>query len=237
MTPLTVVTFKWKPVPGYRSTFGPQAVNILRRMVARHYPHPHTFTCITDDPSGLDKRVKVMKLWPDFKDVPSPHGPRNPSCYRRLKLFSPEMASMLGRRFVCLDLDTVIVGDVTPLWHRPEDFVIWGEQDPRSFYNGSMFMMTAGARRQVYDTFDPVQTPRDAFTAGRFGSDQGVISHVLGRGEATWGRADGVYSYRIDIRPNGGVLPANARMVMFHGQIDPWAPAAQELEWVKAAWR
>src|SRR5688572_21482656 len=37
---LTVVTWKWKPAEGYRSTYGPETVNVLRRMVARHYPEP-----------------------------------------------------------------------------------------------------------------------------------------------------------------------------------------------------
>lgn len=231
---LTVVTFKWKPAPGYRSVFGPESVNTLYRMVDRQYTRPHRNVCITDDPRGFDPSIEVIPLWGEFGDIPSPHGGHNPSCYRRLKLFSAEIETLLGKRFVAIDLDTVIVGNLEPLWDRQDDFVIWGETDPRSWYNGSMFLMTAGARRQVYDTFDPVRSPRLAFNAGRFGSDQGWISHVLGPGEARWGRGDGVVSYRKHVRPKPGRrLPVNARVVFFHGIHDPWGPEAQKLPWVR----
>jgi hypothetical protein len=234
---LSVVTWKWKPAPGYRSTFGPKMVYVLRRMVKRHYRKPHRFICVTDDPSGLDRHVEVVQLWPDCANIPSPHGGHNPSCYRRLKAFAPEARDWFGPRFVSIDLDTVIVGDVTPLWDRPEDFIMWGETNPRSFYNGSMFQMTAGARKQVWERFDPLTSPREAFQAGRFGSDQGWISHVLGKGEATWGREDGVYSYRVHLKPNGGELPPDARIVMFHGRTDPDSHEAQQLPWVREHYR
>lgn len=233
---LSVVAFKWKPPAGYRSTFGPETVNVLRRMVARHYHAPHRFLCVTDDPAGLDPEIDIVPLWSDFATVPSPHGGHNPSCYRRLKAFSAEIAAVFGERFVWLDLDTVIVADLAPLFDRPEDFVIWGETDRRSWYNGSMCLMTAGARRQVYDDFDPKTSPKRAKQAGRFGSDQGWISYRLGPGEATWGREDGVYSYRVHVAPNGNRLPANARIVMFHGKVDPWDHRGQSVGWIREHW-
>lgn len=233
---LSVVTFKWTPAPGYRSVFGAAAVNALSRMVARHYHAPHRFLCVTDDATGLAPEVEAIPLWNDFATIPSPHGGQNPSCYRRLRVFAPDIAALLGDRFVCVDLDTVITGDVAPLWDRPEPFVIWGETDPRSFYNGSMFLLTAGARTQVYERFNPATSPQTAKAAGKFGSDQGWISYCLGRGEAMWSRQDGVYSYRVHVRPNGGQLPADARMVMFHGRVDPWSKEAQQLPWVQEHW-
>jgi hypothetical protein len=233
---LTVCTFKWAPPQGYRSKFGPEAVIALRNMVRRHYKQPHRFVCITDDAKGL-KDIETLPLWTDHSEVPSPNGPRNPSCYRRLKLFAPEMEALLGKRFVSMDLDTVVVGDLSPIFDRPEDFVIWGETDPRSFYNGSMFMQTAGARAQVWKDFNPRTSPKEAKKAGRFGSDQGWISHKLGPGEAMWGRQDGVYSYRVHIEPHGDdYLPENARLVMFHGRVDPWSWRGQRLEWVRTNW-
>lgn len=233
---LTVVTFKWAPPVGYRSTFGPEAVLTLRNSVRKHYRQPHRFVCITDDPRGLQD-VETLPLWNDYANVQSPHGRGNPSCYRRLKLFDPAIEALLGPRFVSLDLDTVVVGDLAPIFDRTEDFVIWGETDPRSFYNGSMLLMTAGVRSQVWTDFHPIQSPRAAFKAGRFGSDQGWISYKLGRGEAMWGRSDGVYSFRIDIAPKGDdYLPENARIVMFHGRVDPWTWRAQRLPWVREHW-
>lgn len=233
---LTVVCWRWKPDNGYRSKFAPWTVRALRDMVRKHYPKPHRFLCVTDDQKSIDKDIETYPLWTDFANIQSPHGRRNPSCYRRLKAFAPEMVQVFGPRFVSIDLDTVITGDLSPIFDRPEDFVIWGETNPKSFYNGSLFMMTAGARKQVIEQFNPKTSPHTAKRSGKFGSDQGWISYCLGPGEATWGREDGVYSYRVHLEPNGGRLPENARIVNFHGREDPWGVRAQALQWVRQHW-
>ena len=44
--------------------------NTLRRMVARHYPAPHTFVCVTDDAAGFDPDIRVVPAWNDFASVP-----------------------------------------------------------------------------------------------------------------------------------------------------------------------
>lgn len=235
---LSVVTYKWTPPSGYRSTFGPDSVNVLRRMVARHYPHPHQFFCFTDDSAGIDGEVNVQPLWNDHAHVPSPHGGRNPSCYRRLKAFAPEFAELVGPRFVSLDLDCVILNDLSPLWNRAEDFVMWGDTNPMpgSHYNGSMLLMTAGSRASVWERFDPRTSPKQSLQAGCWGSDQGWISYCLGPGEAKWTRADGVYSFRNDLKQGKLPPPPNARVVMFHGRHDPWGREASQLDWVKEHW-
>lgn len=233
---LSVVTWKWKPKTGYRSTFGPETVNVLRAMVARHYRQPHRFICVTDDPKGIDPDVEVLPDFGDFAGLPSPHGGQNPSCYRRLRMFHPDAAQWFGDRFVSIDLDVVLTGDLSPLWDRPEAFVMWGDTNRTTFYNGSMLLMTAGARSKVWTEFNPKTSPSAARIAGQFGSDQGWISHCLGSGEATWTTADGVYSYRKHLVPDGGSLPANARVVVFHGAVDPWSRTAQALPWVKQHW-
>lgn len=236
---LTVVAWKWRAAPGYRSSFTGEHVNVLAAMVARHYRRPHRVVCITDDAVGIDPSVGIVPLWDDHARIPSPHGAGNPSCYRRLKAFSAEARELIGERFVSLDLDCVITGDLAPVWDRPEPFVIWGDTNPTTFYNGGMFLLTAGARRQVWDEFDPVRSPARSRAMGQFGSDQGWIGACLGGGEAKWGTADGVFSYRCHIRPprGKGALPQGARIVFFHGQHDPWGPEAQRLAWVREHWR
>lgn len=234
----SVVCYRWRPIPGYRSTFGPETVNVLRAMVARHYTRPVRFINVTDDPAGLDSGIEVVPLWSDFADIPSPHGQKNPSCYRRLRAFSPDIAAVFGQRFVSLDLDCVITGDMRPLWDRNEDFVSWGDTNtqPGSHYNGSMMLLTAGARRKVWDTFDPLTSPERAKRSGCWGSDQGWLSYCLGPGEATWTKKDGVYSYRNHIQPRN-ILPENAKAVFFHGRHDPWGDVAQRIDWVRQHWQ
>jgi hypothetical protein len=233
---LTLVTWLWQK-KGYRSFFTGQHVNVLADSARRNYRGQLDVVCVTDVPVGIDPSVRIVPAWNDFKDVQSPHGAHQPSCYRRLRAFHPDIGSVFGERFVMLDLDTVIVGDVTKLWNRPEDFVSWGETDPRSFYNGSMMLMRAGARAKVWTEFDQAKSPAISREAGRFGSDQGWISHILGPGEARWGTKDGVYSFRVHLKPAKYVLPSNAKIVMFHGGTDPWSEFAQMLPWVREHWR
>lgn len=235
---LTVCTFKWRPSLGLPAKFRAEHVNVLAEMVRRHYPHPHRFVCVTDEPEGLDPGVEPLELWSDHGDMMSPHGPAYPSCYRRLKLFSPEMATLLGARFVCLDLDCVMVADMTPLWHRREDLVLWGGTNPTTHYNGSMMLMTAGARPHVWDEFDPARSPRIAKQHRQFGSDQGWISHRLGAREAMWRPEDGVLSWAVHLKHGQVPLPDSARVVFFNGKRhNPWDAEPQAVSWVRENWR
>lgn len=235
---LRVVTWKWKPFAGYRSTFLAEHVNTLRNMVARHYPRPHEFVCITDDAAGIDPAIRVVPLWDDFAHLPSPLGARGPSCYRRLKLFSEEAAEIIGPRFVSIDLDTVIVNDLRPLFDRTEDFAIWGDTAPRTWYNGSFWLLTAGARTKVWTDFDPARSPQLAKAAGQLGSDQAWLGYCLGPHEKKLSQREGIYSWRVHLEPRGGLLPHNARMVMFHGHTDPWMPHIQRKHaWIKQHYR
>lgn len=232
---LDVVFWKWTPKAGYRSKFSAQHVNIAASMVRRHYRKPHRINCITDDPQGIDSSIRVISLWSDYRNLRNPSFRNGPSCYCRLKAFSKEAADIIGPRFVSLDLDFVAVGDLSPLWDRDDDFIVWGDtflaQDPGvPGYNGSMWMMTAGARSQVWERFDPLKSPQEANRARRMGSDQGWITYVLGKGEKMWTTADGVYSWRKHCRKTGK-LPPDARIVFFHGV--PWTAVPPPISWVR----
>ena len=236
---LSIVTFKWRPLPGYRSSYGPAQVNTLRRMVERHYRSPHRFVCVTDDAEGLDPEVHVVPLWNDLADLPNPSFRDGPSCYRRLKVFARDAGLLLGERFVCMDLDVVITGDLAPLFDRPEPFVSWRNPNPMWPINGSLFMLQAGAHPEVWERFDPVTSPPLAHGAGCRGSDQGWMSYVLGRQQPTWGREHGVWSWQDEITRRGRLhapykLPPGARVVIFHGPLDPWNPRAAKLApWIR----
>lgn len=237
---LEVVCWKWHK-PGYRSKYGPETVNVLRRMVARNLQMEHRFTCITDDAAGLDPQVRIIPLWDEWGDIPSPAGAHNPSCYRRLRIFAPDAGELIGERIVSMDLDTVVTGDLTPLFSRKEDFVIWGGQSaqphirtPWNWYNGSFMMIRAGTRTKVWTEFDPLQSPQKAHAANSRGSDQGWIAYCLGQGEAIWTERDGIRSYRNSIATNKNRLPPGARLVAFHGRHDPWMPEVQAINpWIK----
>lgn len=237
---LDVVCWLWTPTKEYRSQFSTTHVNTLRRMIARHYPHPHRFSCITDHTAGFDPEVRVIPLWSDYANRESIYGPNTPSCYRRLRAFSSEMRELIGKRFVSVDLDCVVTGDLSPIFNRKEDFVIWGATARQTPYNGSLWMMNAGAREKVWNDFNknPDLAIKRARGAGYFGSDQAWMCYSLGVQEKRWTEFDGVCSYRMHIKTNEGKLPKNARLVFFEGHYDPWNAQIQEqCPWVKDHYR
>jgi hypothetical protein len=235
---IRIVCWKWVPPREYRTKFEAEHVNTFKRMIERNTPVPHEVVCITDDWRNLDSGIRVVPLWPDYAEVPSPHGGVNPACYRRLKAFSHDMLEIIGPRFVSMDLDVVITANIDHILTRKEDFIIWGDPQRQTRYNGSMWMMNAGARACIWEEFEPTLTPKLTLQRGFQGSDQAWISMRLPN-EAEFTKKDGVYSWRTDFNDYGRhVLHKNACIVFFPGSTDPWSQRAlRESPWVAEHYR
>lgn len=229
---LTVLTWLWKQPDG-RAAYTAEHVNIWAAMVRRHLAMPHRLACVTDHPEGIEAGVEIIAPPRDFEDVRIPTwGPDKPQCLRRLAMFRPDAGAIFGERFVSMDLDCVVAAPLDPLFEVADDFRMYRGTTDKRPYNGSLLLMTAGARPQVFERF----TPQAAVAAGqRFvGSDQAWISHVLGWGEATWGREDGVLWW-------GSRHNADAplqRLMFFPGTPKPWQVAdLNEDPWVAEHYR
>lgn len=230
---LKVVCFKWAHRGGFRlassieNKYTADHVNRLYRSVTENLSIPHEFICITDDPTGIE--CKTIPLWDKCLDLGG--------CYNRLYVFSEDMKDVIGERFACIDLDCVITGSLDEILGRSEDFVINQYLTYRpgreQWYNGGLFLMDAGARKQVWDTFDPdtsVKYIEEQRAKGVLvGTDQAWISHVLGRGEPMFGTSDGVYNFYS--LPNTNFLPEDAKMVLFAGSHDP--TTSSDKPWVR----
>jgi hypothetical protein len=238
--PVTVVCWKWKPSSGQKPiNYAAEHVNVLYRMVRRHYSRLKRFVCITDEAKGLDSDIEAFPLWADHARILNPSGAQLPSCYRRLKLFDPDIANQLGTRIVSLDLDLVITGDLGPLWDRPEPFIGWMAPSTAHghVYNGSMWLFHAGTHADIWNKFDPGASPKVTTKARYFGSDQAWISYMVGQKAAGWTAADGVYSFPRDVKRTAR-MPSNARMVIFHGSLKPWdRNLLANQKWIKDHWR
>lgn len=138
---LTVTTFLWSDPDRRRSyTFTPDHVVILKNMVARNLSIPHDFVCVTDTPFRADGIRCVPLDW--SKHVPG-------TCFVRLMLRHPNIGGLLGRRILNLDLDCVIVGDLTPLIPRDTAEVLFvdGEEvAPDSLKPGGVLWGTPHSR-------------------------------------------------------------------------------------------
>lgn len=229
---ITVLTFKWN-TPGYRSTFLPEHVNTLQSMVSRNLHIPHKFVCITDDPEGLE--CEFFPLW-DFPQIKTPSKKTN--AFRCLKLFSNEAKSWFETEHILvLDLDIVIVNDITPLIDLSLDFKIWEDSHKNTHYNSSIWQHRLGTRTQVWDSFNPIISPRIIKQKEIMGSDQAWISYSLGPKEKTWSKTtDGIYSFRYDLKEGKIDLSRkeNARIIVFHGKFNPWDKELQDsIPWIK----
>lgn len=217
---ITVLTWLWSQ-PGGRQSYTAQHVNIWRDMVVRNLSMPHRIACVTDLRDGIDPRIEIIKPPRDFEDVRIPTwGPDKPQCLRRLAMFRRDAAEIFGDRFVCMDLDCIIGGSLDPLFDRPDDFVIFNGTNHDRPYNGSMMLLRAGARPQVYEDF----TPEGAAAAGQkfLGSDQAWIGHCLGWGEATWSAFDGVHFVGTGRSQYNLTSKEEPRVLFFPGTTKPW---------------
>lgn len=207
---ITVLTWLWKQ-PGSRSTFSADHVNIFADMVRRHCTLDIEIACVTDMPEGIDEGIRIIAPPREFEEIRIPTwNEARPQCLRRIAMFRRDAAEIFGERFVCMDLDCVIGGNIDRLIGASEDFRICQGTARGRPYNGSFMVMTAGCRPQVYETF----TPEAAVEAGKrfLGSDQAWIAHCL-PGERTFGYPDG-------ISMNGGLSGGALRF--YNGSMKPW---------------
>lgn len=225
---LQVVCWKWQGHIPYSAS----DVNIWASMVDRWLDRPSELVCITDDPEGIDGAIRTVPLWRDKFE----HG----RDWHRVKIFSEEMADIIGPRFVSIDLDTVICGQLDPLFDNEHPFIAY--QDPfRDQYCTAMFMMDAGAFPHVWHNFDAEKALKLRQLGVFGGYDQAWVSHVL-PGQPRWTAADGVLSFRVDVLGNhplhSAPFPNGARVINFHGKHNPRDAAVQQAcPWIADHWR
>lgn len=232
---VTFVCWLWK---GWRPVYDARHVNRLHAMLAKHMTGPWKLICITDDDRGID--CETFPLWtiprakiPARLDVSNANkmvpgrldvhiDPVIPDCFIRLRAFEPNVGRLLGERFVSIDLDCTILGDLAPLFDNDYDFI--ASKGYRSHLCGSMWQLRPGTNAAVWTDYDPVESPKviaETTHRGRpiSGSDQAWMSICMPFAPL-WTEADGVYQF-MELYPQR-VVPKNARIVFFAGSIKPW---------------
>lgn len=234
---VTVICWKWKPKTQYRSTFTGEHVNTLKNMVMRNTKLVDVdFVCITDDPTGIDKDVRVIPIWPN--PVPQYGARSKPNCFRRLKAFSYDFRQLIGtNKFVWIDLDAVITGNIDSILLDENEFRIWRVDSERMPCNGSLVSHVPGTRQYIWDKFNPDRVHHiHGFrkSAGLVGSDQAWIAQNLQPNDKYFTKQDGIFSFRCHIEKlNAHFLPPTAKIVFFHGENKPWTPGIKDIQWIK----
>ncbi|HEY9033878.1 MAG TPA: hypothetical protein VIN71_08075 [Pseudomonadales bacterium] len=240
---VNVVCLKWG------SKYPAEYVNRLYRMVQRHLSRPHRFVCLTDDGSGIVDGVEIRALAID---------PELRGWWYKLQLFQPQLADLAGTTLF-VDLDVVIVGNMDVLFdYQPGRFCIIRDLQAGKVYNSSVFRLEIGAFAEVWQRF---QADKRAIVQ-RLHGDQDWISEcmsdvclwpeqwVVSYKKQCQARARfsfGVLGYwlrRLGLLKTRGeaVLPADARIVYFHGKPDPDDVADgsyglwKKAPWIRSAW-
>jgi hypothetical protein len=215
----SVLCMKW----GDR--YGSEYVNRLYAMVARNLTLRHRFICLTDDPGGIRPEVDCRAL-PEIElaDAP-PH-----SGWRKLSCLGVELGDR--GQVLFLDLDLVIVANIDCLFAHPGAFCIienWTQRG-RGIGNSSVFRFQAGAHRPVLQRFcaDAAKVIRS------WPNEQTYLTRSVG--EVTFWPQAWCRSFKHDCLPARPLrpfrqarIPADARIVVFHG--DPKPPDAARGVW------
>lgn len=212
---LYIGTFHW-------GTRYPQHyVDRLQAGVSRHMRAEHEFRVFTPPP--LDEYLTKEK-----------------GCFARLRAFDPEWQTSQGihpgDRIVCIDLDTIVTGELDSLFDGQEPFkiLLGANASNPCRVNGSIWYVDAGYRPDVWSDFSleaAAKIPQFSFP-----DDQGWMDFKM-PDAAGWqvGATSGIYAFQKPGWPKGDALPKNARIVAFPGWRDP--SKFTHLDWVKEHWR
>lgn len=203
-------------------------------MVCRHFKLPFNFFCITDKDGGLLPNITVIKPTHNLT-----------GWWNKLYMFSPLMPK---GRLIYLDLDVVIVNDITGLissykgdYCGDEDHIHFGEG---IFGNGrrhpefgpidcslgtAVVSMRAGSHPEVWEKY--LARKEEVERVFHRHGDQVFTSWALNGKFDLWERlypdSHGIGSYRFDVlgnHPHGKKAPrpySDFRIVNFHGQPKP----------------
>lgn len=215
MAGLTICTWLWG------DKYGPEYIQKLFASVRRNLKQDYLPMVTT--PQVEDRHLTDLK-----------------GCFARLRLFDPAWQAANGiepgDRIVCMDLDLIVTGPLDELFDREEPFVILqgaNAVNPCPF-NGSLWMLRAGYRPDVWHEFSPELAAKVPFH--EFPDDQAWLADMIPDAAGwTCGRESGVYAFQKRGWPKGEALPKDARMVAFPGWRDP--SQYTRLDWVREHWR
>lgn len=216
--PRWVLCMKWG------TKYGPEYVNRLYAMVARHLSLPFQMVCLTDDASGIRSEVRCLPI-PSL-DLPPGIPERG---WTKLVTFGADLHGLRGTALF-LDLDVVIVGAMDDFFTHPGRFLIIKDYDRllnpgRITGNSSVYRFELGAHPDVLTDF------RAGFEAirQRHRNEQSYLSaHMHAKGLLQYWPKAWCPSFKYDCIPpwpsncwQAPRLPADARVVIFHGEVNP----------------
>jgi len=217
---------------------------------------PHRIVVISDNKATRERfksEAQVVPLWSDLREAGG-------KCFVRLKCFDDSFRQIIAEpRWCWIDLDMVLVDDVTPIFQKQGAFVMSGVELPPQPVNGSFVIADHGVAPELFTNFKNNLGLWQNNVKGRGlrygGSDQAMIGLVANDKITKVTRDDGLFCYRDDIaprhlwayeswkrrslvdglshEPTGGAMPVGARMLQMNGPWSPWSERVQTLSpWI-----
>lgn len=210
----TILCMKWG------TKYGPEYVNRLYGMVRRHLRGDFRFVCLTDRADGVRPEVDCLPL--PTLDL-APGADRG---WPKLTTFKPDLHGLRGRALF-LDLDVVIVDDITPFFEQDGDFLIikdW-KRPWRVTGNSSVYRFDLGAHADVLAHF----VEHQAEVRQRHRNEQEYLSHALhAQGKLGYWPRGWCCSFKYHCIPRWPAnlwrapqVPPGTRIVIFHGEVNP----------------
>jgi hypothetical protein len=213
--PRVILCMKWG------TKYGPEYVDRLYGMVRRHLRGEFRFVCLTDGAEGVRPEVECLPI----PDLALPEGIPERG-WKKLTTFEADLHGLRGTALF-LDLDVVIVDDITPFFELPGEFLIihdW-KRPWRVTGNSSVYRFELGAHADVLEGF---RRDHERIRA-TFRNEQAWLSDVIHRaGKLKYWPADWCRSFKYHCIPfwptnhwRAPVVPRGARILIFHGVINP----------------
>jgi hypothetical protein len=211
-----IVCVKWGPA------YGPEYVNRLYAMVARHTTPPFRVVCLTDRRDGIRGEVECF----DLPELGCPHPQRTMGKWRKQVLWGRTVPGLEGVALF-IDLDSVIVESIDDFFTfgSPEDVITarnWARPLSR-LGQTSVFRFKVGSQSHLLDDFraDPQGI------ADRHGFEQHYVTHAVKGGLKFWPES-WVRHFRLHCLPpfplryfRAATLPKGARIITFPGGPNP----------------
>jgi hypothetical protein len=201
--------------------YGPEYVNRLYAMVRRHLRGDFRFVCLTDSSVGVRSDVQCLPIPP----LALPEGIPERG-WTKLTTFSADLHGLQGTALF-LDLDVVIVDDITPFFEHPGRFLIihdW-KRPWRVTGNSSVYRFEIGAHPEVLERFRHehesirARLRNEQAWLSEFMQQQGVLSYWPRQWCASW-KYHCVPRWPMNhLMPPS--MPPGARILVFHGVINP----------------
>ena len=208
----------WKEIAKYDG----EDVKTLASMLDRH--GGHKLTCIHDGTFEIPDNVSQVTMPRSVSALPD-YQPK-------LWAWSKDLHEQIGERFAHIDLDVVILADLSRLIDTDDNIIIWDEAKDE-LYNTSLFVLTPGHGNEVWERLSPSEIDRAKSKAIKWTGDQSFVAYVLGSNIKTFSEFDGVLRFRPNKHRDNE--PKQALAVFFCG---PYHPKTEQSlsNWVLKHW-